>query len=1123
MRHQMSMIRAYLVFTIGLICILGGILYVVHSSTDDIISELTLSRVQSANRELVNYIQNLQNSTLRWAEAISRDENIIYQLKNKDREVLKSYFETLRTGIDSATVCDSNGIVLVRTHSNMAGDDISGYTSVSAALRTGIVSSSIENISSLNGHLSIYTSAPVFDGDTLIGSISCNYDLEKVGFLESIKDETGCYSTIFGGTVRINTTLLNRDGTRAIGTTADGDIIQVVMGEGKVYTGRHPIFGKMHEVCYSPLVSGGQTIGMLSASYDIDSTVKRQGTMDAFIILVFLISLITAGVFIILSRRTSQRLSQTREELVNEKEASFTMMESILHTMASHIYVTELETDKILFVNESLIKAYNLPDDVKGKQCWKFFQKGFDKRCDFCPKNKLKTSPDETVVWENHNTVTGRRYRKTDRIIDWPDGTKVHLQQSDDITELKDALALKRQYELQTLMSSISRSFLSDADVDTLIAENLRTVGKFMEIPQVLFFRLENTGSELVCRNEWIDPKFGLDSRIGGRMPLEAQMTSFISNLKPGVGKDSCLHSNDPAIKKTMSPYRVSFNNYITTPIFVKSKLVAVLDFSKEDDGKEWSESEINLATHYASILSGVFERDAMVRQYSVVENSNNIVLYADQDGKLSYFNPALVEISGYTEEELNEGGFDLIFDEQTVRDIKDVFIQQTLLNGAESRELVLLCKDGCRRILATSSFVVRKDTVAAITTDVTEERALRSELITAKEQAERASRVKSEFISRMNHEMRTPMNAIIGMTILAANTEDPEKKNNFLKKVDDASRHLMDLINDLLDITKIEDGSFDLVYSDFSFEVMLMNVLNAANLYAEEKHQRLSVEIDPAIPSTLKGDEHRLSQTIYNLLANAVKFTPENGSIQFKAAMLGEENGILALQIEVADNGIGISKEQQDMIFSSFEQVDGGIDRKFGGVGLGLPLSKRIIELMGGRIWVESEPGKGTKFTFTVKIEKSLSLPDDTTIPSDLNGDISSINGKTVLLVEDTEINREIVIAMLEETGINIECAENGKQALDLLSANPKKYNIVFMDINMPEMDGVEATRRIRTLNEPEGSHIPIIAMTANVLPEDVKKYLAAGMNDHISKPLDFDELMLKLRKHMNLQLTPG
>ena len=234
---------------------------------------------------------------------------------------------------------------------------------------------------------------------------------------------------------------------------------------------------------------------------------------------------------------------------------------------------------------------------------------------------------------------------------------------------------------------------------------------------------------------------------------------------------------------------------------------------------------------------------------------------------------------------------------------------------------------------------------------------------------------------------------------------------------------------------------------------------------------------------------------------------------------MIGGENGIITLQIEVIDNGIGISKEQQKDIFLSFKQVYGGIDRKYGGAGLGLAFSKRIIELMGGEIRVESETGKGAKFTFTVNVETS---GHESSGAGRQEFDFSSepgisFEGKTALLAEDIEINREIVMAMLENTRIQIVSAENGRRAFDLFSASPEIYDIILMDINMPEMDGMEAARRIRALGAP-GFRVPIIAITANVFPEDVKKYLAAGMNDHIGKPIDFDNLMRKLEKYMNI-----
>jgi CheY-like chemotaxis protein len=204
-----------------------------------------------------------------------------------------------------------------------------------------------------------------------------------------------------------------------------------------------------------------------------------------------------------------------------------------------------------------------------------------------------------------------------------------------------------------------------------------------------------------------------------------------------------------------------------------------------------------------------------------------------------------------------------------------------------------------------------------------------------------------------------------------------------------------------------------------------------------------------------------------------------------------------------VIDNGIGISKEKQSIIFTPFEQADGGIDRQFGGVGLGLTISKNVVELMGGEIWVESEPGKGSKFAFTVKLK----------IPADRP---AVFNGKTALLVEDNEINREILIALLEETQMRLECAENGLEALELFSADPSKYDIIYMDINMPVMDGIESTRRIRALGIPEGAAVPIVAVTANALPEEVETYISAGMNDYVSKPVELATLLGKTSKYL-------
>ena len=400
--------------------------------------------------------------------------------------------------------------------------------------------------------------------------------------------------------------------------------------------------------------------------------------------------------------------------------------------------------------------------------------------------------------------------------------------------------------------------------------------------------------------------------------------------------------------------------------------------------------------------------------------------------------------------------------------------------------------------------------------------------LIAAKEQAEKSSRAKGDFLSNMSHEMRTPLNAIIGMTTIGKSALDTGKKDYAFEKIEDASTHLLGVINDVLDMAKIEANKMELSVTEFAFEKIINRVVNVINFRVEEKQQSLHISIDENIPKKVIGDDLRLSQIITNLLSNAVKFTPEGGSIQMKAALLEEKNGIYTIRFEVIDSGIGISPEQQARLFSSFQQADSSTSRKFGGTGLGLVISKRFIELMGGEIHIKSEPGKGAAFIFTIKVERGkeertsghygnrdniqiLTADDDC---PDLP---ATFPGRRVLVAEDVEINREIVLALFEPMELETDCVENGKEALRLFSENPDRYDMIFMDIQMPEMDGFEATRRIRALEQENSMKvIPIIAMSANVFRQDIEKCQQAGMNDHVGKPLDMEVITGKLRKYL-------
>jgi CheY-like chemotaxis protein len=273
-----------------------------------------------------------------------------------------------------------------------------------------------------------------------------------------------------------------------------------------------------------------------------------------------------------------------------------------------------------------------------------------------------------------------------------------------------------------------------------------------------------------------------------------------------------------------------------------------------------------------------------------------------------------------------------------------------------------------------------------------------------------------------------------------------------------------------------------------------------------------------------LISDDQRITQVILNLLSNAVKFTDDNGTIGLDVSLLGQEDGVCEIQIVVSDTGIGLNEEQIGRLFGSFQQAESGTSRKYGGTGLGLAISKNIIELLGGKIWVKSEPSVGSHFFFTFKAQsvtpaQTESTPDaseGTATPGTEQGHDVSLKGKRILLVEDIEINREIVIVLLEEHEIAIDCAENGAVALEMFKAEPQRYDLILMDCMMPEMDGYEATQNIRALAVPYARQIPIVAMTANVFQEDIDKCLASGMNDHIGKPIDYDKLLAILLKNL-------
>ena len=700
----------------------------------------------------------------------------------------------------------------------------------------------------------------------------------------------------------------------------------------------------------------------------------------------------------------------------------------------------------------------------------------------------------------------------------------------------------------QELMATISRSFITKEPLDRQINKALKKTGEFMGVSRILLMMLdENIDNRLpaytwIRSGEWTPKPVAL--KLSGILK-----SSFLNEIVSGAGYITAICCND-IYNEFKGKYKflgeVDIKSFIWAPVYVENVFWGLVSVEDCEKHKAWSESDIQLVGTVSSSIAGAIARD--------------------------------------------------------------------LIDKARASAL---------------------------------------------EQAVQASKAKGNFLANMSHEMRTPMNAIIGMTSIGKNSPNIEKKDYAFEKIENASSHLLGVINDILDISKIEANKFELSEVSFDFEMMLQKVVNVIAFKVEERSQDFTVRIDERIPHMLLGDDLRLAQVITNLLSNAVKFTPEKGRICLVAKLISEEENLFTIQIEVSDSGIGISQEQQAKLFNSFEQAENATARKFGGTGLGLAISRRIVELMGGRIWIVSEMGKGATFAFTIKAKRDFSI--NTTILSpdvnisnmrvliiDDNPDIleylsdimarfgvscdtasggneaialmkekgrhdlyfidwkmsgmdgieltrkikehiarehsseksviimisatdwnniekeardagvnkflpkplfpsavanvinecldirdkkkagfdkeetDNFNGYAILLAEDVDINREIVLTILKPTALSIDCAENGREAVEKFSSSPEKYSMIFMDIQMPEMDGYEATRKIRELEAGYSSvtktwnPVPIVAMTANVFREDIEKCIDCGMNDHVGKPLNLDEVLGMLRKYL-------
>lgn len=501
---------------------------------------------------------------------------------------------------------------------------------------------------------------------------------------------------------------------------------------------------------------------------------------------------------------------------------------------------------------------------------------------------------------------------------------------------------------------------------------------------------------------------------------------------------------------------------------------------------------------------------------YSIIKYFPDMLWKTDAEKNYMYFNENWEKLTGETTEKLIKENFIVGIHPDDIKEYKRELFKAYKNKQTFRSEYRLKTVEGeYKNMLSRANPIFSKNGqlsgFVGIDIDITNDKKTKDELLKLKDAAEAANKAKSEFLANMSHEIRTPLNGIIGMTDLTLSTVLTQEQKENLVIVKNCAHTLLSLINNILDLSKLEAEKVIIEKIDFDIRDLVKKAIDTNLVKAKEKYIQLYCHIDEEIPKILIGDGYRIGQILNNLISNAVKFT-DSGIVMVNVNKVNSFDNIHKIKFSVEDMGIGISEEEMKYIFKSFTQVDGSITRKYGGTGLGLAISQELAELMGSHIEAESEKGVGSKFHFTIKLPEAKEKEINKELEININKEKVSKSG-SVLVVEDNAINKIVMKKMLKEIGYNkVKTAANGVEALKLMENI--KFDIILMDIQMPELDGVETTQIIRENEKKSGERIPIIAITAHALKGDKEKFLCKGMDDYISKPVNINELNEKLNK---------
>jgi PAS domain S-box-containing protein len=692
-------------------------------------------------------------------------------------------------------------------------------------------------------------------------------------------------------------------------------------------------------------------------------------------------------------------------------------------------------------------------------------------------------------------------------------------------TPKKASFDLEQQLKLQEILIEIASDYINvdEAQVDSVIQVSLEKMCRFVNADRSYIFDYDFIAETTSNTYEWCND--GVEPEIQNLQDVPMELfPQWISEHQKGrpfyVPDVLALDANgsEGGLRSILEPQGIK--SLIAIPLLKGKDLFGFVGFDSVREYHIYSDKEQQLLHLFGQMLINIrmrrrWENTLRIQEEkyrNILANMNLGLLEVDPDDNILFANQSFCDMSGYELEELKgqkaaemfvpEEKRSIIYDKNSIRE----------QNISDGYELQILDKHGNRHwwyVSGGPNYDDKGNFIGSIGIhlDISQQKKLELELAGAKIVAEQAARAKELFLANMSHEIRTPLNVIIGMVRELAKQNLGADQRFYVAQSDSAAKHLLTILNHILDMAKIDSGELSLEQVDFSLSAVAANVFSILDSQAREKNLDFKLSVDDALFVAYVGDEARLRQVLINILGNAIKFT-EEGSVNFRVDLIMDLPAEQQVRLTVADTGIGMSEHFQKRLFGKFAQEESEANRKYEGTGLGLTIARELVTLMGGDISVRSKQGIGT--TFTIELTLPKGNPKNLRQTAGMS-EKNAFEGLHILLVEDNEMNRFIALQSLHHFGFTVDEAENGRIAVNMAAKN--RYDLILMDIQMPEMDGVEATLQIlNTLH----LKIPIIALTANAFRHDIERYLKAGMLDYVTKPYSEEELFKKLRLYL-------